>query len=719
MRVYLSVSMVIMMAIPCCAEPFELGGDWWRAPAEQGRHSTLVCSFDSAEHNDADYAREEAGAGGFGMDATAEGAHGLCTQVEQTGGHLNFVGDSNFQHLHGTVRLLVKGDAWADETPRWFFEARGDDRIGILRTPGTLSLVFSPGRRTDNPIAQLDLEVGEVSTDEWHSIVGSWDRDAGTGWIALDGEGVTGPMEFSDNERAAWAIYVAGGFGGRTGGLNLSGLAIDELVVYDAALPALQAGVTLPEEDAAYLPEVEAGARETLYFLADLQRYGGWQCIYTWPTLIGSSAQGREHITDKFYIDNDKGNGTPRTAINLLYGYEVLGDARLLDAAMRTAEFLRAAQDERGFWVHGYRMTVHGIRPAASERHIKLQDLVQAHPMFYLGYVYRVTGEERYLEAVKRAGEWLIEAQNPNGSWSHHYDAEESVGKNARGEPQAGEINDRTMNSGIDVMAFMYHMTGEAKYVEAMKRAGDWLIEAQGDEVPLWAMQYDPENNPQWARHFEPAAWSKAGTAQAIEALREMYRFSGDERYLDAIRRTEAWMAENLEDGQMYNHVEPGTGRPVAAWRREIYYLDDPEDVAYLETVPIGSGYTKKGEMLEWTRRKIDQAQTYPSWPDMSPEAALEALPGLRGGAEHALETRHDEAPVWISEYFASFLGSIGRAFAAYSPRTRLMLRYIERARIVKQEIEPVYRGDGELERAAYPDDDWYDVDWDEQMGGE
>ncbi|MFW6156909.1 MAG: pectate lyase, partial [Armatimonadota bacterium] len=374
-------------------------------------------------------------------------------------------------------------------------------------------------------------------------------------------------------------------------------------------------------------------------------------------------------------------------------------------------------QDERGFWVHGYRMTVHGIQPAASDRHIKLQDLVQAHPSFYLAYVHRVTGDERYLDAIKRAGEWFIEAQNPNGSWSHHYDAEEDVGKNARGEPGAGEINDATMNSGIDMMAFMYHMTGEAKYVEAMKRAGDWLIEAQGDEVPLWAMQYDPEDNPQWARHFEPPAWSIAGTRHAITALREMYRFSGDERYLDAIKRSLAWMEENLPEGRMYNHVEPETGRPVAAWQREIYYLDNPEHVAYLETVPIGSGYTKEGEVLEWTRERVEQAQSLPSWPEITPESALESLPDRRGGAQSALETQHPEAPVWITERFANFMGSIGRAFAAYSPRTLLMLRYIERAHIAKGEIEPVYRGDGDLQRAAYPQDDWYEVDWAEGVG--
>jgi len=701
------------------AEPFELDGDWWRAPAEPGRHTTLACSFDSAEDSDADFAREMALSGGFGMAADVPGVHGLAAQIAEMGGHVNFVGGSNFQPSHGTLRMAVKGEVWADETPRWLFEARAADRIGILREPGTLSLVFSSGRSASRVIARLDLEVGEVTTDAWHTIVASWDRASTTGWIALDGAGVGGPMDFSQDHRGPMALYVAGGFGGRLGGLNEPGLAIDDLVLYDVSLPVLQSGGELPEEEAQFLPVAEEGARRTLYYLADLQRWGGWQCIYSWPTLLGSSAQGREFVTYDDYIDNDKGNGSPRTAINLLYGYEVMGDTRLLDAGLRTAEFLLAAQDERGFWVHGYRMTVNGIVPAAGDRHIKFQDLVQAHPMFYLGYAYRLTGDERYLDAVKRAGEFYLAAQNPNGSWSHHFDAEEGVGKNAIGEPQAGELNDSAMNSAIDIMVFMYHLTGEGKYIRAIRRAGDWLIEAQGDTVPLWADQYDPDNNPQWARSFEPPAWGVTATTLAVQALREVYRFSADERYVEPIERTVAWMEENLPDGEMSCFVEPGTGRPIAAWDREIYYLDNPEHVAYLQTVPIGSGYTKRRQILSTVRRVRDQALgDRPAPPIVTPESALAALSGLRAGAQSALDSQN-EAGVWVVPNVASFMGSIGAGFGATCPRTLLILRYIEQARVALGEIAPTYRGGGNMQKAAYPGDDWYDLDWQQHIGAD
>ncbi|MFQ6099303.1 MAG: hypothetical protein ACE5O2_16345, partial [Armatimonadota bacterium] len=473
-------------------EPFVLKGDWWRQPATRTRHTTLVATFDDAASNDADYARESNLSGGFGMNADVPGLHGSATQVTEKGGHLNFGGGSNFQPARGTVRMSVKGDVWADESPRWLFEARAADRIGIRREPGKISLVFSPDRRVGRAISRLDLEVGDVPTDEWHSVVASWDRASGRGWIALDGRGVTREMEFSRDYRAAFALYVAGGFGPWDGGMNLPGLTIDDFVLYDVPVPVLEAELaSLPEQDSEFLPLAEERARKALNFVADLQRWGGWQTIYTWPTLIGSSAQGREWVDFDDYLDNDKGNGSPRVAANFLYGYHVLGDYRFLDVALRTGEFLLATQDPRGFWLHGYRMTAHGVVATTSDRHIKFQDQVQAHPMLLLCALHRLTGDERYLEAVKRAGEFYLAAQNPNGSWSHHFNAEKGIGENAVGQPQGGELNDAAMNDAIDIMAMMYHMTGEAKYVQAIKRAGDWLIGAQGDEVPLWADQYD------------------------------------------------------------------------------------------------------------------------------------------------------------------------------------------------------------------------------------
>ncbi|MFC1718407.1 pectate lyase [Candidatus Poribacteria bacterium] len=692
----------------------ELTGGWWQEPAERTRHTTLVCSFDDAKSNDADFAREMRGTGGFGMNAQIEGRHGLATEVVEKGGHLNFVGGSNFQAVHGTVRMFVKGEVWSDKTPRWLFEARGTDRIGVRREPGKLSLIFSAGRKVNAPIAQLDLDIGEVSASQWHSVVASWDRVSGNAWLAFNGRGISDKMEFPDDLRPAFVIYLAGSSMTRDG-MNDQGLAIDDFVLYDRPLPVLETQTAgLASEDQEFLLQAEAGARRTLNFVAGLQRWGGWQTLYTWPTLLGSSAQGRHFVDFDDYLDNDKGNGSPRTGMNFVYGYEVLGDYSFLGVALRTADFLLAAQDERGFWVHGYRMTTVGITPQASDRHIKFQDQVQAHPMCFLAAMHRLTGDQRYLDSAMRAGEFYLAAQNPNGSWSHHFDAQEGMGKNAVGQPHGGELNDGAMNDAINMMALMFHITGDGKYVQAMKRAGDWLIDAQGKDVPLWADQYDGDDNPAWARHFEPAAYAASGTRLACKALVEMYRFSGDDRYLEPIRRAIRWLEQNSRDGQMSHFVDPATGRPIAAWERKVYFLDEPESLEFLETVPIGIWYTQKYDMLESTRKYLRTAMSeLPSLPEMTMEAAVKSLPGLRAGAERALGTQN-EAGVWVTPKVANFMGSIGAGFGATVPRLPAMLRYIERARIAMGELAQVYRGDGDMIRAAYPAADWYDVHWTE-----
>jgi len=451
--------------------------------------------------------------------------------------------------------------------------------------------------------------------------------------------------------------------------------------------------------------------------MADLQRWGGWQTLYTWPTLIGSAAQGREYEDFEDYIDNDKGNGSCPLAAKFLWAYQTLGDYRFLDVGLRTGEMMLAAQAPEGYWVHGYRMTVNGIAPVGNSRGIKFQDQDQAHPMLLLTYLHRLTGDERYLDAVKRAGEFYLQAENPNGSWPHHYDLEEGVGKTAIGLVGGGELNDRATNDAIDMMALMYHITGEAKYIQAMKRVGDWLVEAQGDKVPLWSDQYDADNNPVWARAFEPPAYGVTATTLACQALRELYRFSGDQRYVDAIRRADEWIKASLPDGTMSNWIDPESGRPIAAWERKIYFLDEPASIAYLNTVPVGTSYATTRSIGPSVARMLEGATGAKPQPTMlAPEAAMAALPDKRGQAQSALDSAN-EVGVWTVPVVADFMGSMGEGFASSIPRASMMISYVETARIAMGELAPRYPGSNDMKTLAYPFPDWYDVNWAECIG--
>ncbi len=697
---------------PVAAEPIKLTGDWWQAPAATTRHTTLVAGYDAADSNDADFARGRPPAGGFGMDAAAAGKHGGGVAIAQAGGHLHYLGASNFNPDRGTLRVQVKGDVWSDPTPRWLWEARGLDRIGVVREPGKIALAISQGWSAE-PLSRVELTVGTVDPAAWHSLVASWERDTGTGWLAFDGAGETGPLTFPARRGPLLALYLGGGFGGRQGGLNLPGLAFDDLVVYDQPLPALErAPAPLPGDHAALVERTEPALRKCYDLICDLQRWGGWQTLYTWPTLLGSSAQGREYVDFDDYVSNDKSNITPHVGARLLYAWQVLGDHRYFEAAQRVGEFLLAAQDQRGFWVHGYRMTVHGIQPAASETMIKLQDSVQSHPIFFLTYLNRLTGDERCLAAVQRAGAFYLAAQNPNGSWSHHYDAKLGAGVNAIGQPGGGELNDRCTNDAIDVMVLLHHVTGEARYLEAVRRAGQWLIDARlKGAVCGWADQYGPDNQPAWARAFEPPAWSATATDLAARALVEVYRLSGDERYLQPLRDCLAWLDKAHPDGQVSDFLDPATGRAIAAWERQVYFLDEPASVAFLKTVPIGSGYTKTVAVTGRLMRVLDRAAVPNLVPALDAEALRARLETLRPAVDKALAGQ-SAAGVWLTPVVADFMGSLGQGFALISHPANNFVRYLETARMVMGELPAEWRGDGNILSLAWPRPDWYHVAW-------
>src|SRR5690606_21119016 len=116
-----------------------------------------------------------------------------------------------------------------------------------------------------------------------------------------------------------------------------------------------------------------------------------------------------------------------------------------------------------------------------------------------------------YLQAATRGLEFLISAQNPNGSWSHGYHLEKKVGQSAfESKPNAGEFNDYTTTGPMTAMLLAYRLTGEQRFLDSYFRGISWIMSAFIDNSATgggvgWAQQYDADNNPLQARHFEPA----------------------------------------------------------------------------------------------------------------------------------------------------------------------------------------------------------------------
>ncbi|NOZ19605.1 MAG: pectate lyase, partial [Planctomycetes bacterium] len=261
------------------------------------------------------------------------------------------------------------------------------------------------------------------------------------------------------------------------------------------------------------------------------------------------------------------------------------------------------------------------------------------------------------------------------------------------------------------------HITGEHKYIEAVKRAGDWLIAAQLKGATRgWAEQYDKDNHPAEARHFEPPACSRSATLLAARALVEVYRLSKDERYLQPIRDCIAWMEKAFPNGEMWCYHDPKDNRPIACWQRKNYHMDDEKEAAWVRQQPIGTWQLRPMSTVPSMRRILANAAPPKNLiPAITTKLATDRLKSYRSQAEQAMETQN-EAGVWVVPVVAKFMGSIGAGFGASSPRVVLLLRYIEAARMAMGELPPAYRGDGRLLRMAYPKGDWYDVKWEENV---
>jgi PelA/Pel-15E family pectate lyase len=700
------------------AEPAgQPGGDWWCKPAAVSRHTSFVASFDAKDSNDADFARGNPQAGGFGMEANVPGKFGRGIMLGEKGAHLHFLGPRNFNPHRGTLRFFFKDLKPGGNEARWLFEAAGDYLIGVRYKAGTFSFIARKNRDAhDQFFSEIALKTGPPPAGQWHSVLASWDLDTGRGMLAVDERVQHGPFRFPTRRNRQITFYLGGGLGARVpGGMNEAGLCFDDLAIYDLPLSALQADRTpLPVRDSRLLARSEDAVRKSLFFMAKLQNSGGWQNIYSWPTLVPSATQWRDWVTMSGDISNEKSHASPYFGGLYLYAYEVLGDYDYFETAMRTADLLVAVQDPGGYWAKEYKVTLQGVKPYASDkRHVMFQDSVQSHPIFFLAYLHRLTGDRRYRDALERAGAFYLKAQNPNGSWPHHYDAVSNVGRTHTNKPRGGEINDLATNDAIDIMVLMYHLTQDPKYVNALKRVGQWLIDAQLKGATRgWALQYDEHNRPIAARDFEPAACSGTASLLAAEALVEIYRLSSDERYLAPIRACIEWIESRSPDGTMWEVLDPTSGRPIATWAGKRYELDDPAQLKQARETPTNQGYLRKRPIIADLKALLQKAQTNPI-PRIAADGLGARSDTLRGPAETALD-RQNESGVWVERRMANAPPSLGGAISCriLQSHWRKLLQYIDTVRMATGELPVRWRGDGYLRHMAYPNADWYDVGW-------
>ncbi|MGD9495476.1 MAG: hypothetical protein AB7Y46_04100, partial [Armatimonadota bacterium] len=423
---------------------------------------------------------------------------------------------------------------------------------------------------------KLTLPCADLDPAAWHHILISWDcAEGGAAWLLVDGEGVTGAMQpplEGGPVIPCSKIYLGGGyFADLTP--EFTGLVDDLRITSECVARSRLEGCTqappLAIVDEADLLRAEDLLRAWLEQLIALQVGGGWQCIFDWPILSPTEAPGTYSVLaeDEYTVRY--------TMPAVLRGYEVLGDDRYLRAAQMAGEMLLRVQDEGGAWVQGYIVTPGGYEPVAPGGG-EIQEGTQADPIRYLCHLHRVTGDERYLQAATRGGDFVLRAQKPDGAWP--LGANSITGQAASGYSGFSTLNDGATIWGMRTMLLMYQMTREQRFLEGLLRAGEFLIAAQQPAPTFsWCEQYGPDGRPAWAREWEAPAACTTATIYARDGLCLLYDITGDERYLEPLRKSLQFWTNLPPEHDGYHYYDLDSGEPIDAHGYRIYHLGDPE----------------------------------------------------------------------------------------------------------------------------------------------
>jgi len=286
--------------------------------------------------------------------------------------------------------------------------------------------------------------------------------------------------------------------------------------------------------------------------------------------------------------------GTPSVGIAFLDAYRATGDEYYLDAARQAGYCLVRGQLRSGGWDYRiefdrqrrerYSYRVDSPLSGQSQRNTSTLDDNTTQAALRLLMRLDETlkfGDAKIHQAAEYALARLLQAQYPNGAWPQRFDRVPEAEKFpvhkadypeswSRTYTKASYSSDYTFNDNaisdvIDVMFEAHRTYGDAKYRAAAERGGGFILLAQMPEPqPAWAQQYDANMHPAWARKFEPAAVTGGESQGAMRTLLQLYRQTGNKKYLEPIPRAIAYLRRSLlPDGRLARFYELKTNKPL------------------------------------------------------------------------------------------------------------------------------------------------------------
>ncbi|MGH7418680.1 MAG: pectate lyase, partial [Candidatus Rokuibacteriota bacterium] len=260
-------------------------------------------------------------------------------------------------------------------------------------------------------------------------------------------------------------------------------------------------------------------------FFRSIATEGGY--LWRYSLDLKDRAGEREATATQIWVQPP---GTPAVGQAFLRAHLATGEAMLLDSAVAAARALVRGQLDSGGWDYLVEFDP-ALEKAWRAKAISTYDDDNTQSALrFLMDVHRVRPDPQFRAAIDRGLEALLKSQYPNGGWPQRYPAA------GRGYYPYYTFNDGTIADLVRTLIQAWRQFGDPRFLEAVRRAGDFMVLAQRPEPqPVWAQQYDLDMKPASARRFEPVSVCSGESAGVIRSLMEIHRATGDDKYLKPI----------------------------------------------------------------------------------------------------------------------------------------------------------------------------------------
>lgn len=329
---------------------------------------------------------------------------------------------------------------------------------------------------------------------------------------------------------------------------------------------------------------IVAMKRATEFYRTRVASHGGY--VYHYSLDLSNRWGEGEATQDQIWVQPP---GTPTVGLAYVAAYKATHDRYYLEAIEEVATALMYGQLKSGGWSNCIDFDPKGTRVAqylngkgGGKNNSSLDDgqtqtairfMIQADAAFDFK-------NKAIHDATIRALDALLSAQFQSGGfpqvWSGPVSAQPIVQANYpeydyRTEGRIKNYWDMpTLNDNVCVhvahaIRDAYQTYKDSKYLDALKKLGDFLLLAQmPDPQPAWAQQYNYQMQPIWARRFEPPAISGHESQGIVGLLIEIAELTSDSKYLKTLPAAIAYLRRStLPDGQIARYYELKTNRPL------------------------------------------------------------------------------------------------------------------------------------------------------------